>query len=200
MANTVCERSGCEAALPAAGRGPVPRFCSTRCRVAAHRARRAADMAVPKELTARRRWVRRDERKAPRTIDGGFASVTASSTWTTYRDARAATAGVGVGFVLAEGDGLVCVDLDHCLIDGELAPWARDILDRCPPTFVEVSASGEGLHIWGRGWVERGRRIRRGGEAVEVYGQGRYVAVTGRCFEDCPVKLTDISEVIASLI
>jgi primase-polymerase (primpol)-like protein len=155
---------------------------------------------VPKELTARRRWVRRDERKAPRTTDGGFASVTAPDSWTSYRTAQASSVGVGVGFVLAEGDGLACVDLDHCLVDGELAPWAREILDRCPPTFVEVSPSGDGLHIWGRGQLERGRRIRRDGEAVEIYGQGRYVAVTGRRFEGCPTKLTDISEVIASLI
>lgn len=196
----VCERSGCGEPLPVAGRGPVPRFCSTRCRVAAHRARRATGTAVPKELTARRRWVLRDERKAPRTTDGGFASVTAPATWTSYRTAQVSTVGVGVGFVLAEGDDLVCVDLDHCLVDGELALWARDILDRCPSTFVEVSPSGDGLHIWGRGQLERGRRIRRDGEAVEIYGQGRYVAVTGRRFEGCPAKLTDISGVIASLI
>lgn len=199
MTNTVCERSGCGATLPVAGRGPVPRFCSTRCRVAAHRARRAEE-TLPREMTARRRWVRRDERKAPRTADGGFASVTAPATWTSYRGARAATAGVGLGYVLAEGDGVVCVDLDHCLVDGELAPWAREILDRCPPTFVEVSPSGDGLHIWGRGQLERGRRIRRDGEAVEVYGQGRYVAVTGRRFENCPAQLADLSEAVASLI
>ncbi|MDX3555295.1 DNA primase [Streptomyces europaeiscabiei] len=200
MADTVCERSGCGAPLPVAGRGPVPRFCSTRCRVAAHRARRSAEETLPRELTARRRWVRRDERKAPRTTDGGFASVTAPATWTSYRDARATPVGVGLGYVLAEGDAVACIDLDHCLIDGELAPWARTILDRCPPTFVEVSPSGDGLHIWGRGEVERGRRIRRHGEAVEIYGQGRYVAVTGRRFEGCPAKLADISGVIASLI
>lgn len=200
MANTVCERSGCGEPLPVAGRGPVPRFCSTRCRVAAHRARHSTGTAVPKELTARRRWVRRDERKAPRTTDGGFASVTAPGTWTSYRSAQAGAVGVGVGYVLAEGDGIACIDLDHCLDGGELKTWAREILDRCPPTFVEVSPSGDGLHIWGRGRLERGRRLRRGGEAVEIYGQGRYVAVTGRRFEDCPVQLADLSEVIASLI
>ena len=39
----------------------------------------------------------------------------------------ASKAGVGVGYVLAEGDGIVCIDLDHCLDDGKLAPWARTI-------------------------------------------------------------------------
>jgi primase-polymerase (primpol)-like protein len=167
--------------------------------VAAHRARHAEGTALPKELTARRRWVRRDERKAPRRTDGGYASVTDPGTWTSYREARSSLAGVGVGYVLAAGDGVVCVDLDHCLTGDELAPWARAVLDRCPPTFVEVSPSGDGLHIWGRAVVVRGRRIRRDGEAVEVYGQGRYVAVTGRRFEDCPTGLADLTEVVSSL-
>jgi primase-polymerase (primpol)-like protein len=167
--------------------------------VAAHRARHATGTVVPRELTARPRWVRRDERKAPRRVDGGFASVTEPSTWTSYRQAVGSTVGVGVGFVLTAGDGVVCVDLDHCLTGGELAPWARAVLDRCPPTFVEVSPSGDGLHVWGRAVVERGRRIRRDGEAIEVYGQGRYIAVTGRRFEDAPVRLADLSEVVSSL-
>lgn len=198
MANTVCEREACGAALPVAGRGPVPRFCSTRCRVAAHRARRAG--ALPAELTGRRSWVRRDERKAPRTTDGGFASVTAPATWTTHAEARASKVGVGFGYVLVEGDGIVCIDLDHCLDDGELAPWARAILDRCPPTYVEVSPGGDGLHLWGRGELVHGRRMCRGGESIEVYGQGRYVAVTGCRFEGSPAHLADLSEVVASLI
>ncbi|MFE6379216.1 bifunctional DNA primase/polymerase [Streptomyces roseolus] len=192
---TTCEREGCEAGLPVAGRGPVPRFCSTRCRVAAHRARRA----LPAELTQRDRWVRRDERKAPRTAAGGFASVTSPSTWTTHRAAAASPVGVGLGYVLAEGDGVVCIDLDHCLDGDTLAPWARALLDRCPPTFVEVSASGTGLHVWGRGEVERGRRIRRDGLAVEVYGRGRYIAVTGTRFEQAPAKLADLSEVLGTI-
>lgn len=199
MSNTVCERSGCESALPIAGRGPVPRFCSTRCRVAAHRARRA-EASLPKELTARRRWVRRDERKAPRTLDGGFASVTSPDTWAEHAEASASAAGVGLGYVLVEGDGVVCIDLDHCLVNGELAPWARAILDRCPPTYTEISPGGDGLHLWGLGELRRGRRMRCGGEAVEVYGQGRYVAMTGRRFEDAPLGLADLSEVVVSLV
>lgn len=185
--------------MPVAGRGPMPRFCSTRCRVAAHRARRA-EAALPAELTGRERWVRRDERKAPRTVEGGFASVSDPATWSAHREAAASKAGVGLGYMLAEGDGIVCIDLDHCLEGGQLATWAREVLDRCPASYTEVSPSGDGLHIWGRGELERGRRIRRDGAAIEVYGQGRYVAMTGRRFEDSPARLADLSEVVASLV
>ena len=155
---------------------------------------------MPAELTGRRRWVRRDERKAPRTIDGGFASVSSPSTWVEHGEAMASSAGVGLGYVLAEGDGIVCVDLDHCLEGDELAPWAQVIVDRCPATYTEISPGGDGLHIWGHGELERGRRMRHEGAAVEVYGQGRYVAMTGRRFDGCPDRLADLSEVVASLI
>lgn len=146
-----------------------------------------------------RRWVRRDDRKAPRRLDGGYASATRPETWADYRVASAAPVGVGLGYVLAAGDGVACIDLDHCLTDGLLAPWAREILDRCPPTFVEVSPGGDGLHIWGRAEVARGRRIRRDGAAIEVYGRGRYIAMSGRRWADSPRLLADLSEVVASL-
>lgn len=196
MADTECER--CGERLPVAGRGRVPRFCSTRCRVAAHRARQAVTV-LPAELTRRRRWVRRDERKSPRRTDGGFASVTEPGSWTSYRQAAGSTVGTGLGYVLAAGDRVVCVDLDHCLSDGVLTPGARAILDGCPPTYVEVSQSGTGLHVFGRATVGKGRRYCRDGTWVEVYGQGRYIAVTGARFEDAPTKLADLSELVDSL-
>lgn len=171
-------------------------FCSARCR---QRARRAGQV-LPKLLTSRRRWVRRDKRKAPRTVNGGFASVTKPETWSTYTEAAASDVGEGVGFVLAEGDGIVCVDLDHCLEDGVLAPWARRILNMCPATYIEVSASGTGLHVFGRGEVSRGRRIRRDGESIEIYGRGRYIGVTGVRFEQASSELADVSFLVESLI
>lgn len=105
-----------------------------------------------------------------------------------------------MGFVLDWADRLVCIDLDHALLDGELRPWARRIVDQVPETYIEVSPSGTGLHIWGFGSVERGRRIRRGDSAVEVYDRGRYITVTRKPFEDAPSKLADLSKVIADLL
>lgn len=135
----------------------------------------------------------------PLTSKGRAASSTDLGTWCSYREAKASKAGVGVGFVL-NGDGIVCVDLDHCIDGrGRIAAWAQRILDRLPATYVEVSPSGSGLHVFGFGHVERGRRIRRRDVAVEVYGQGRYIAVTGRRYADAPARLADVSEVLASL-
>lgn len=190
----VCEFERCGQSLRASARS-VARFCSTRCRVAAHRARRA----VPAELRSRNRWVRRSADKMPLTAAGRAASSTDRRTWCSYSAARASKAGIGLGFVL-DGDGIVCLDFDHCIDErGRIAAWAQQVLDRLPATYVEVSPSGTGLHVFGYGQVDKGRRIRRGDLSVEVYGRGRYIAVTGQRLSDAPARLADISEVIASL-
>lgn len=150
------------------------RFCSPRCRVRHHRRTQ-----LPKPLTDRARWVRRNAAKVP--LDartGRFASVTDPATWCSYEQARASTAGVGLGFVL--GDGIGCWDLDKCLNGGQLAPWAREVLDGIDaPLFVERSQSGEGVHVFVHAAEGPGRRIRDGERNVEFYSAGRYIAVTG---------------------
>jgi primase-polymerase (primpol)-like protein len=98
------------------------------------------------------------------------------------------------------GDGVVCIDLDHCLDEnGHLAPWATDILARTPRTWIEVSPSGEGLHIWGRAELGCGRRLRADGRHIELYGSGRYITVTGRRYRRAPNELADLGELLASL-
>nr|WP_138906010.1 bifunctional DNA primase/polymerase [Streptomyces chryseus] len=173
------------------------RTCSPRCRKALSR---ASKTTLPNELTNRDRWIRRSATKVPLTTAGTAASSTNPRTWSTHKDAAASTAGVGLGFVLSDEDDIVCLDLDHCLnpLTGRLAPWAAAILRDAGATYVEVSPSGDGLHIWGRANVRHGRRIRRpDGTAVEIYGTGRYIAMTGRRHGSCPSILADLSAVVS---
>ncbi|GAA2108119.1 bifunctional DNA primase/polymerase [Streptomyces synnematoformans] len=151
-------------------------------------------------MTRRRQWVRYTARKVPLTAAGKVASSTDPATWSTYGNARRSTAGAGCGFVLTSGDNLVCLDLDHALDEqGRPLPWARELLGQLPDTYVEISPGGRGLHVWGRGTVGRGRRIRRGEEAVEVYDRGRFMTITRRPYEGASSALADLSEAIASL-
>jgi primase-polymerase (primpol)-like protein len=169
--------------------------------VASHRA--AKKNPLPVELTTRDRWVRRAADKRPLTVAGMAASSTNSRTWSTYTEASSSTAGVGLGFVLSDVDDVVCLDLDHCLnpLTGHLAPWAAAILRDAGATYVEVSPSGDGLHIWGRADVRHGRKIRRpDGTAVEIYGTGRYIAMTGRRHGNAPSILADVTSVTAGLV
>ncbi|MFE6156259.1 hypothetical protein [Streptomyces sp. NPDC057889] len=130
------------------------------------------------------------------------ASSTNARTWSTYKNATESVAGVGLGFVLSDVDDVVCLDLDHCLnpLTGRLAPWAAAVVRDAGATYVEVSPSGDGLHIWGRADVRHGRKLRRpDGTAVEIYGTGRYIAMTGRRFEGVPSTLADISALVEQL-
>lgn len=170
--------------------------CSPKCRKRV--SRMAKSGAFPAEMTEKRRWIRRTATKRPVTVSGLSASSTNAETWSSFAEASASTAGVSMGYVL--GDGVGCIDLDHCIFDGMVADWARRILDQCPPTFIEVSQSGTGLHIFGLLPEGAGRNIRRNGTAVEFYSTGRYIAVTGSKFEDSPSVLADLSEVVASIV
>lgn len=179
------------------------RYCSGRCRTAACRKRQRVADPVPSTLTRRRRWVRHTAGKVPLAVTGAKttpASSTDPSTWSTYRTVVRSKVGAGLGFVLTAEDRIACVDLDHALVGGHLLPWARAIVDTLPATYIEVSPSGTGLHIWGYGEVGRGRKLRRGEASVEVYGRERYITVTGRPFEGAPSKLADLSRVIADLL
>ncbi|MET8960954.1 DNA primase [Streptomyces sp. NPDC004074] len=187
----------CAGDMPLTARAHA-RFCSTRCRMASHRAAKAD--AIPDELRIRDRWVRHSATKVPLTTASKAASSTDPRTWTSYGEASASAVGVGRGFVL-NGDGIACIDLDHALnADGTPKPWAADVLRQAGATYVEVSASGEGLHVFGYADVRQGRRIRReGGYAVEIYGDGRFIAMTGRRFQSAPSTLSDISALVAGL-
>jgi primase-polymerase (primpol)-like protein len=189
MAIRACEQCGAALAITARRHA---RHCSATCRQRAARRRRAE---VPAELVALPRWVTHNARKVPLTPGRRPASVTDPATWSEYRAVRQLPRR---GFVL--GGGIVCVDLDHCVRpDGSLTPWAAALLAQCPPTWVEVSPSGTGLHVWGRGDVPRGRCI-RDGRSIEVYGGGRYITVTGRRWGSSPATLADLGPVLAGLL
>lgn len=205
---TRCEQ--CTGPLPLMARADAL-YCGATCRKRASRARVAAGRArvegeqaarVPAELRSRARWVRYSAKKVPLRIDGRFASVQNPSSWSDFAAASKATAGDGIGFVLAAGDGIVVVDLDHAVEDGRVLPWAQRIVDALPPTYMERGRSGSGLHLWFRGSVPSGRRWRRDEIAVEVYSDLRYMIVGDRV-PGTPLGLAELPNAaarIASLV
>lgn len=198
----------CAGPLPLMARADA-RFCGATCRKRASRARIAArqervaveqQARIPAELTSRPRWVRHKD-KVPMRTDGRFASVNDPSSWSDYAATVASKTGDGVGFVLTAGDGIVVVDLDHAVEAGRVLPWAQAIVDQLPATYMERGRSGTGLHLWFRGAVPHGRRIRRGELAVEVYSDRRYIIVGDRV-PGTPLSLAvlpDAAGLIASL-
>jgi putative DNA primase/helicase len=144
---------------------------------------------IPEQLTERRQWVcwryeKRDGKmtKVPYTDLGHRASSTDLMSWTTCAMAYLAYERGhcdGIGFVFSSGDSFVGIDLDDCRNPetGEIARWARKILDRVQEGYIEASPSGTGVHIIVEGTV-RGGGMRKG--KVEMYSRGRFFTMTGR--------------------
>ena len=100
----------------------------------------------------------------------------------------------GIG-ILVNGK-IVGIDLDHCLEDGKLLPWAKEITDRFADTYIEVSPSGTGIRIFcllpdGFIYDTAVYYIKHGD--IEVYIPGhtnRFLTVTGNALTDTDVVET----------
>lgn len=162
-----CER--CGGPVPVKS-GRVPKFCSGACRQAAYRARKKAE-GLPARMTGVVRWTR-CVGKRPITTEGRSASSTDKSTWSAF---KAVYGGPGDGFGVMLGDGLACLDLDHCFDGGELTDWAKREIDAIKsPLWIERSVSGDGIHVFFEGCGQSSKR-----PGVEVYYHSRFIRVTG---------------------
>lgn len=151
----------------------------------------------PKELRDRKRWIlwrselrRTDDKensKVPYSLDGFRASSTNPNHWSSYDEVVGAMADdpenwSGIGFVFAKGDGLLGIDLDDCIVEGKMLPWAQALINEAD-TYYETSPSGTGVKLFCQGeFDERWRHNRKmdDGGAIEVYSEGRYFTFTGR--------------------
>lgn len=84
----------------------------------------------------------------------------------------------GVGFVFTEDDPFWFLDIDHALSpEGVWSPVAQQLVQAFDGAYVEVSSSGDGLHIVGSGPVpEHGCKNKAFG--VELYTSDRFMAAT----------------------
>jgi len=154
---------------------------------------------IPDELKAIPRWVAyRLEWNAKRgkwekiPIDantGRNAKVNDSSTWADFETAITYAEdndGIhGAGIVLADDDDLVGVDLDDCVGDELIEPWAAEIIEQLG-SYSEISPSGKGLRIFIRGQLPEGGR-KKG--KVEMYESGRFLTVTGNHISTTPQRI-----------
>lgn len=166
------ECSVCGREFAWSGRGRRPVTCGQRCRK-----RRSRAVRVPAGLSEGR-WTRADG-KRPVTVTGRSASSTDPSTWSTFAEVQASSAGDGFGVMLGGGH-LACHDLDHALDGGVLKPWAREVLDGItePVLFTEVSTSGEGLHVFVEAPEGPGSRRSVGDGGHEFYSRARFIRTT----------------------
>ena len=169
------------------------------------------DAFFPEYLTSRRCWVlwrletvKDRKTKVPYSARNPqyHASSTNPDTWETFEDAVKVYRNNheqfnGIGCVMSEKLGAVCIDLDHSLDPetGEMNQKASEIFRLFSDTYCEVSQSGTGLHIFALGTIPRGLKNSKMG--VEMYFKGRFIAMTGNAMNHCDVinKQNELSSV-----
>ena len=167
---------------------------------------------VPKELRAKPNWVGFKVEPKPdgsgftkepvRIKDGYHASCTKPTAWTTFDKAvaalRAGRHGINAIGYAFDGDGIVGIDVDHCVgDDGRLSDFAKEVLAKVP-SYAEFSPSGTGVHILARcskpfpgGGVHR--------EEIELYEKGRFFTVTGNVLAGGPSDIVDCTDAVLAL-
>ena len=142
---------------------------------------------IPEEMTSLKNWVgwKIEERngkntKIPYSSTGVHASSTDPQTWRRFEDVSAIqpTDKKGIGFVF-DGKGIVGIDIDHCIVDGVIDEKYNSIIKAFTPTYMEVSPSGTGIHIYIKCETAPYPAGKHGAN-VEVYSSGRYFTVTGK--------------------
>lgn len=165
--------------------------------------------AIPDTLKAVARWVvwkyhlrgpGEKPTKVPYcpTLVSSFASSTDPATWGTYEQAEAAYEEggyAGIGVVL-DGDGIVGVDIDDCIVNGVIKDEAMMLMDSLGVDYYEVSPSGNGLRGFGYAEnLETGVNGKYNGMKVELYSWGRFMTITGRVVQNGQlVELTGFSD------
>lgn len=95
----------------------------------------------------------------------------------------------GIGFILAETDGYVGIDLDGCIDDeGRVLPWAQEIIDRLEGVaYGEVSPSGKGIKFITKAKKPTNKCVFKipgstGKQQIECYERRRFWTMTGRVY------------------
>jgi len=149
-------------------------------------------------------WTIRDGRKFP--INYNTAQISDAHDPAAWLDAATAAQilpaygpGYGIGFVFTESDPFFFIDVDKCRTpSGEWSPLALEMVAAFPEALVEISQSGQGLHIIGSYSGPRPEHAcKNTGLGLELYTAKRFVALTGieirgRAGADCTAALNAV--------
>jgi hypothetical protein len=157
---------------------------------------------IPAYLRERPQWVcwsyqEREGKWTKVPIDpnsGRKAKSNDPRTWTDFDTALAAYKGRkldGIGYVFVDGES--GVDLDDCRDPdtGEVQPWAAEIITGMD-SYAEVSPSATGVKAFVVGRKPRGPcRKKFESSEIEIYGKGRFFAVTGHRLDAAPATVNE---------
>jgi len=119
--------------------------------------------------------------------NGMFAKTNDHNTWGNFEEAleyynkkKDSKAG-GIGYVFTKDDGLIGIDLDHCIVNGTLLPEFEHIVESFRGTYIERSVSGEGLHIITKANAPFDGARKKNGN-IEMFSHTSFFTITGDLF------------------
>jgi putative DNA primase/helicase len=146
---------------------------------------------LPKEVTSTNNWAmwKRETKdgkpaKVPYQPNGRKARSNDPKTWSPFNVALMTFQDIedskfdGICWMMpVKPSDIIFIDIDHCIKDGVIAPWALDVVKRFD-SYTERSQSGNGLHILIKG-AKPIRRCRKAGSPFEIYDCLRPCYLTG---------------------
>jgi putative DNA primase/helicase len=173
---------------------------------------------IPDALTARPQWVvwRAEERNGKLTKvpynarTGQLAESDNPDTWSTYADAVGAVGNYsGIGYVFSPHDPYTGIDLDDCIVNGQVLPWAEKIL-LALSSYSEISPSGTGIKVWVEGKTPGSAKPRKAkippdiipadvSGSIEIYPAERFFTVTGWHVDGMPHDICNANGALTTL-
>jgi hypothetical protein len=169
--------------------------------------------SIPSELRAAKQWVlwRYDWKvgegtwaKVPYQGNGRHAKTNDPETWSTFDNIFLALdqqreAFDGIGFVFSNDSEFVGVDLDACVSDGQMSPFALRVCEKLE-TYTEISPSRTGLHLIGKAKDIQALKTKYKGNDIEVYRAGRYFTVTGWTVTNPSLPVNDVHAELTEIV
>lgn len=177
---------------------------------------------IPQPLIDRPQWVvwkieQREDKptKVPYNAHTGYeAKSNDAATWAPFMVAVAAyqdgTNGyAGIGYVFSLDDPYTGIDLDDCIQDGRVLPWAEQLL-LALNSYSEVSPSGTGIKIWVEGKTPGSAKPKKAKipaevipsdapGSIEIYPAKRFFTMTGWHVEGMPREIRSANGALTQL-
>lgn len=128
---------------------------------------------IPTELTEVPQWITWKYLKDGTKFPNGKSND--PSSWHRFQDVESSKK---IAFVFSEEDPFCGIDLDDCIVGGEILQWAQVVLDKfAGVAYAEFSPSGSGIKLITRAKKPAGSRCNNG-SGIECYDNKRFWTIT----------------------